>query len=211
MAWWDIEYGEIRMMTAAETAAFVAEVARDDRISALRNKFYDHRRKRTSFIPPLDAQGNEITEKFSRMDIYTRDEGICQLCLAPLNLMVTAPDPAALSIDHIDSEGPHTLANCRLAHLFCNNDAQVTKGLDAELARARLHHKLATQEKAGPGDRFPRRSPLTGHVVNSDEWRRHASTFHDRANTQTKRATAQTITQRLSARMRSLFSQGRIG
>ena len=106
MAWWDVEFGEITVTDPVEMAAFVAEVARDDRISALDNKFYDHRRKRASFTAPRDAQGNEITEKFSRMDIYTRDEGICQICLEPLDLMVAAPDPTALSIDHIDSGGP---------------------------------------------------------------------------------------------------------
>lgn len=117
--------------------------------------------------------------------------------------MVPAPDPTALSIDHLEAEGPHTLANCRLAHLFCNNDAQVTKGFDAELARARLHYKLVTNGRVGPGDRFPRRSPLTGDIVNRNQWLRHASTAYDRANTQTERATAQ----RLCTRLRALFTR----
>lgn len=191
MAWCNgVEYGEIREMTAEETAAFDAEVAYAERVSALRRKYADRRVRRASFQPPRDAQGKVITEAFNRMDIYTRDEGICQLCLDPVDLMLAWPDPAALTIDHVDRHGPHTRANCRLSHNFCNNDAQWAEGCDADLARARLKYKLATNEKAGPGDRFPRRSPLTGDVVGHEEWRRHASPAL--VNTRTDRVPART-------------------
>ncbi|MFV9456921.1 HNH endonuclease [Rhodococcus sp. NM-2] len=100
------------------------------------------------------------------MDIYARDGGICQFCLEPVDFDALY-GPEVMSIDHIDREGPHTRANCRLTHQFCNNDAQWASGFDPELAWARLHYKVATNEKAGPGDHFPRRSPITGHVVST--------------------------------------------
>ncbi|MCQ4118923.1 hypothetical protein [Rhodococcus tibetensis] len=87
--------------------------------------------------------------------------------------------PDVMSIDHIDREGPHTQANCRLAHLFCNNDAQWARGVDPELARARLRCKVITNEPAGPGDRFPRRSPITGEVVSYEEWQQQRTAAVD--------------------------------
>lgn len=191
MAWWDVDFNIEKTMTAEETAVFAAEISYDERVSDLRERYTDHRARKVRFQPPHDAQGNLITEAFTRMDIYDRDEGICQLCLGAVDLMVAYPHPAALTIDHLDRHGPHTRANCRLAHNFCNNDAQWADGHDPELADARLQHKLATDEKAGPGDRFPRRSPLTGDVVNHDEWRRHASAALDRASSPASSAVRQ--------------------
>ncbi|MBT2273226.1 hypothetical protein J7E69_17405, partial [Rhodococcus enclensis] len=81
----------------------------------------------TGRVDPVRPQSRERRGRALRV---TKDEVLAQ----SLDLMVPAPDPTAQSILHIDPEGPHTLTNCRLAQLFCNNDAQVTKGFDAELA-----------------------------------------------------------------------------
>ncbi len=203
MNWWDVEFGEIRVMSAEETAAFKAVVKRDNRAQRRQQRFPDHRLGRASFIPPVDVAGNLITERFTSMDIYARDDGICQLCEQPVDL--DAPlGPEALSIDHIDREGPHTRANCRLTHLFCNNDAQWATGFDPELARARLRYKVATNEKAGPGDRFPQRSLITGHVV----WRRQKTSAADAARVIDTPPPPRTATERLAATIRSLFRRG---
>ncbi|MFZ2174240.1 MAG: HNH endonuclease [Rhodococcus sp. (in: high G+C Gram-positive bacteria)] len=205
--WEDVEFGEIRMMSAEETAAFNAEVKRDNRMQRRQQPFPDHRLRRASFIPPVDVDGKTVTERFTPMDIYARDGGICQLCLEPVDLEALH-GPEALSIDHIDRAGPHTRANCRLTHLFCNNDAQWARGFDPELARARLRYKIATNEKAGPGDRFPRRSPITGHVVSHEEWRQQKSVAVDAARAIDATPPPPTATERLAATLRSLFPRG---
>ncbi|MBC2898416.1 HNH endonuclease [Rhodococcus sp. 4CII] len=207
MNWWDVEFGEIRMMSAEETAAFLAEVKRDNRTQRRQQRFPDHRLRRASFIQPVDVDGNAITERFTSMDIYARDGGICQLCLEPVDFDALY-GPEALSIDHIDREGPHTRANCRLTHLFCNNDAQWASGFDPELARARLHHKVITNEKVDPADHFPRRSPFTGHVVSYEERRQQEFAAADMAQRIDTPPPPRTATERLVAAIRSLFRRG---
>ncbi|WLF51555.1 HNH endonuclease [Rhodococcus opacus] len=180
---------------------------RDRRARRERELFPDHRLRRASFIPPVDAGGSIIAERFTRMDIYARDGGICQLCLEPVDFDALY-GPEVMSIDHIDREGPHTRANCRLTHQFCNNDAQWASGFDPELARARLHYKVATNEKAGPGDHFPRRSPITGHVVSHEEWRQQKSAAADTARAIDPPPPPRPATERFAATIRSLFRRG---
>lgn len=55
--------------------------------------------------------------------IFERDEGVCQICLEPIDVTVKAPHPRSGSKDHIVSafEGGQTnYANIQLAHLGCN-------------------------------------------------------------------------------------------
>ena len=208
MNWWDVEFRVIGPSTAFD-APRPRNVAspRDRRARRERELFPDHRLRRTSFIPPVDADGTIIAERFTRMDIYGRDGGICQLCLEPVDFDALY-GPEVLSVDHIDREGPHTRANCRLTHLFCNNDAQHASGFDPELARARLHYKVATNEKAGPGDHFPRRSPITGHVVSYEERRQQEFAAADMARRIDTPPPPSTATERLVAAIRSLFRRG---
>ncbi|MDO5863415.1 MULTISPECIES: HNH endonuclease [Paenarthrobacter] len=62
-------------------------------------------------------------EDFSLAEIWERDEGICWLCEATIDPLISWPDPKSMSLEHkvpISLGGGHTRANCALAHLGCN-------------------------------------------------------------------------------------------
>jgi hypothetical protein len=61
---------------------------------------------------------------FKRIDIYERDNWICQLCLKDVNPNLIFPDPMCASLDHIvplSRGGSHKTSNVQLAHLRCNS------------------------------------------------------------------------------------------
>jgi 5-methylcytosine-specific restriction endonuclease McrA len=56
-------------------------------------------------------------------EIYKRDNYICQLCFAPVDINLKWPDPMSHSLDHIvplSKGGEHSRANTQLAHIGCN-------------------------------------------------------------------------------------------
>lgn len=62
-------------------------------------------------------------EDFSLAEIWERDEGICWLCETAIDPLIRWPDPMSISLEHkvpISLGGPHSRANCALAHLVCN-------------------------------------------------------------------------------------------
>lgn len=64
-----------------------------------------------------------ITENISSLEIYERDNWICQICESKVDQKLKWPDLFSPSIDHIipiSKGGSHTSDNVRLAHLFCN-------------------------------------------------------------------------------------------
>lgn len=62
-------------------------------------------------------------ERYSRQEILSRDNGICQLCEEPVDVNLKRPHHKSFSIDHIipiSKGGPDTRENVQTAHLDCN-------------------------------------------------------------------------------------------
>lgn len=80
---------------------------------------------------------NVLVEKFSSMEIFNRDNWICQLCGEKVDKNLKWPDPKSASLDHIiplSKGGHHSKSNSQLAHLLCNIIAGV-KGRDLALGK----------------------------------------------------------------------------
>lgn len=63
-------------------------------------------------------------ERFSKWDIFERDNWICGLCNEPIDREATFPNPYSVSLDHIIPVvrgGDHIPENCQAAHLRCNS------------------------------------------------------------------------------------------
>lgn len=63
-------------------------------------------------------------EMFAPLDVHTRDEWTCQLCMLPIDPSVAYPDSLSPSIDHViplSRGGLHAMANVQSAHLGCNS------------------------------------------------------------------------------------------
>lgn len=69
---------------------------------------------------------NAIIEKFTAVEIFNRDNWICQLCHRPVNKKLRWPDPKSPTLDHIipiSKGGTHERKNTQLAHAVCNMKA----------------------------------------------------------------------------------------
>lgn len=83
---------------------------------------YDEARADAALRRRVQIRGGEV-ERFSRLEVFARDDWTCGLCDSPVDPTLTFPDPASASLDHIapvSLGGAHTRANTRLAHLGCN-------------------------------------------------------------------------------------------
>ncbi|MFF4791835.1 HNH endonuclease [Streptomyces sp. NPDC001276] len=61
---------------------------------------------------------------FAPIEVHTRDNWTCRLCLLPIDPEVAWPDPMSPSIDHripLSRGGAHALSNVQSAHLGCNS------------------------------------------------------------------------------------------
>lgn len=62
-------------------------------------------------------------EQFRHVEIFERDDWVCQICQEPIDRTAKAPHPLSPSLDHrrpLARGGDHTRANCQAAHLRCN-------------------------------------------------------------------------------------------
>jgi len=65
-----------------------------------------------------------VSEKYSGLDIYARDNGICGICNMPIDLDNKYPDRNSYSVDHIIpivAGGNDTKDNVQASHLGCNS------------------------------------------------------------------------------------------
>ena len=68
-----------------------------------------------------------LVESFDRVEIFERDDWVCQLCGTPVDRLATFPAPLSASLDHIipiSRGGTHEPGNAQCSHLRCN----VSKG-----------------------------------------------------------------------------------
>lgn len=75
----------------------------------------NHRRRAQKQLAPF--------EFFKDVEIFQRDEWICQICFGDVDPTLRHPDPRSPSLDHIiplARGGNHTRTNCQCAHLSCN-------------------------------------------------------------------------------------------
>ena len=66
-------------------------------------------------------------ESFTDVEVFERDNWICQLCGEPVDEALKWPHPLSKSLDHmvpLSKGGVHAMSNCQLAHVTCN----VSKG-----------------------------------------------------------------------------------
>ena len=65
-----------------------------------------------------------LVERFSKIEIFQRDNWVCQLCFTRIDRSAKCPSPLSASIDHKIPlslpGGDHTRANTQCAHLICN-------------------------------------------------------------------------------------------
>jgi len=98
-------------LTALHSPRYRAEMDRRRRVS---NNATRHERR---------ARSEATIEKFDPLEIYIRDEWMCQICGSEVDPETRYPDPMSASIDHtvpLSKGGDHTRQNTRLAHLRCN-------------------------------------------------------------------------------------------
>jgi 5-methylcytosine-specific restriction endonuclease McrA len=75
-------------------------------------------------------------EHVDRDVVGDRDGWRCGICRRKVNRSLAYPHPRSPSLDHIipiSQHGPHTYANCRIAHLNCN-EARSNRGGNEQLA-----------------------------------------------------------------------------
>ena len=63
-------------------------------------------------------------EHFTVQDIRMAHGDDCYLCGKPINYRLKFPHPMSPSVDHImpiSAGGPHSLSNCAMTHMGCNN------------------------------------------------------------------------------------------
>lgn len=81
-------------------------------------------RKRQRHVRRMRKLGNgAIVERFTPMEIFARDNWICQICKRKV-LKKPHPHPLSATLDHIvplSQGGSHTKANVQLAHFLCNS------------------------------------------------------------------------------------------
>jgi 5-methylcytosine-specific restriction endonuclease McrA len=61
---------------------------------------------------------------YSRWEIFQRDNFVCHICGAPIDMNALAPTPMSPSIDHvipIKLGGADTEDNVKAAHFICNS------------------------------------------------------------------------------------------
>lgn len=64
-----------------------------------------------------------LVEPFDRLDIFDRDDWVCQICSNPVDPDLMFPDALSVSLDHIvpiSRGGTHEPSNAQTAHLICN-------------------------------------------------------------------------------------------
>lgn len=72
----------------------------------------------------MRMQQARTTDVFAPLDVHTRDNWTCQLCLLPIDPERAWPDRMSASVDHIIPlvrGGAHAMHNVQSAHLGCNS------------------------------------------------------------------------------------------
>lgn len=83
------------------------------------------------------------TETFAPIDVHTRDDWTCKLCLLPIDPEIAWPDPMSPSVDHViplSRGGAHAMHNVQSAHLGCNSSKGDKVPLDTVIALAVQAH-----------------------------------------------------------------------
>lgn len=66
---------------------------------------------------------NVLSERYEKLDVYKRDNGLCYICSQVIDVLLEWPHPKSFSIDHIiplSKGGDNTLNNVASTHLRCN-------------------------------------------------------------------------------------------
>lgn len=85
----------------------------------------DRRRRVSSNAAKHERRAREEAriERFDPLEVYERDDWMCQICGSEVDRAVLYPEPMSASLDHVvplSKGGDHTRENTVLAHLRCN-------------------------------------------------------------------------------------------
>lgn len=97
------------------TPSRTALSAQRRRITTARNAY----QARMRALGVLDANADAVDP----LDVYERDEWVCQLCNRPVDRTLRWPDPWCVTLDHrmpVSGFGEHTATNLQTAHWYCN-------------------------------------------------------------------------------------------
>jgi 5-methylcytosine-specific restriction endonuclease McrA len=89
----------------------------------LRADPWGERRRNDYHIRRARKMGTQSNGVVRVVDLIARDGLACGICQKAVDPNLAYPDPLSRSVDHIfpiSRGGPHTPANCQLAHLRCN-------------------------------------------------------------------------------------------
>jgi len=108
----------------------------------------EHRRKRDKSAEKARRRARKRNceiEKFTKKEIFERDNWICQICGKPVDKNLKYPDPYVATLDHIvplAKGGNHTRDNVQLAHFICNSYKR-----DLDQATAQTAVKLSNRKR----------------------------------------------------------------
>jgi len=117
----------------------------------VRHRAGSHRRDITAYKRAEEMRAHRL-EFVEEIEVYRKDNYVCQLCGRSLILNERPRHPNGASVDHViwlSKGGAHTYANTRAAHLACNTRQgwQYKKESDRRMNRKAASRKAAATRR----------------------------------------------------------------
>lgn len=96
---------------------------RESRADGRQSSEWTERRRANYEARRARKRGTAIGAPFTNLEVFERDDWVCQLCSSPVDRALAWPDPESPSLDHVvalANGGAHSFDNVQLAHLRCN-------------------------------------------------------------------------------------------
>lgn len=103
-----------------------------DNLGWYRQRYYREREQRAPYLKAnkhaTRVKPGAVNVRYSRDEIFERDQWVCYLCGSSVDRTLEFPDPGSASLDHVvtlSRGGDNAPHNVRLAHMGCNWDKNV--------------------------------------------------------------------------------------